>query len=200
VALSDVPAELVDRCKQGDPGAFDELFTLIHEDLYRWAYSMVRNEDDAMDVAQDCFLRIFRHLGRLQDSRKFAQWCSRLLVNQANTFRVRRRKHQTEELEDGFDVGEESLPLQGRAAPSPRTAASQREVLEQVNAAIRELPPRQRTAVLLFDVKQMTIREVAEQLGCSEGAVKFNIHQGRRKLRVLLGNLVDKDGNISLPE
>lgn len=200
MALSDVPPDLVERCRSGDGEAFDELFSLVYDDIFRWAYSMVRDEDDAGEVAQECFIRIFRHLHRLEDPTKFPQWVSRLLVNQTNTFRVKRRRHQTEELEDGFDVQDDALPLQGTAGSSPRKAAEQNEILDKVNDAIRDLPPRQRTAVLMFDVQGHSIREIATQLGCSEGAVKFNIFQGRRKLRALLETYVDKDGNLSLLE
>lgn len=199
MALSDVPADLVERCRQGDQAAFDELFTMIHDDLFRWSYSLVRDEEDAQEIMQDCFVRIFRHINRLQDPKKFAQWASRLLVNQTNTFRVKKRKNQTEELEEGYDVKDEALPLAARATPNPRTAAAQKEILDHVNTAIRELPPRQRTAVMLFDVKNQSIKQIAEQLGTSEGAVKFNIFQGRRKLRLLLEKYVDEDGNLSIP-
>lgn len=200
MALSDVPPELVKRCQDGEADAFDELFTMINDDLFRWTYSLVRNEDDALEVVQESFIRIFRHIHRLEDPAKFPHWVSRLVINQTNTFRVKRTRHQTEELEEGYDVQEEALPLQGRAGADPRKAMEQAEVLDHVNEAIRELPPRQRTAVLLFDVKGYSIRQIAEELGCSEGAVKFNIFQGRRKLRGLLEQYVDNSGNISLME
>ncbi len=200
MALSDVPAELVDRCRTGDAAAFDELFNRIHDDLFRWTFSLVRNEDDALEIMQECFVRIFRHLHRLEDSKKFPHWVSRLVINQTNTYRVKRRKNQTEELEEGYDVEESSLPIQGSAGADPREAAARGEILSKVNEAIAELPPRQRTAVMLFDVKGYTIREIAEELGCSEGAVKFNIFQGRRKLRTLLEGYSDKFGNLSLAE
>ncbi len=200
MALSDVPPALVARCRNGNRGAFDELFTMIHDDLLRWAYSMVRNEDDALEIMQECFMRIFRHLQRLEDPKKFPQWVSRLLVNQTNTFRVKKRRNQTEELEEGFDVDEGAMPLQGTAGVNPRKAAERNEILGKVNEAIRHLPPRQRTAVMLFDVKGLSIRDIAEHLGCSEGAVKFNIFQGRRKLRNLLETYVDKDGKLILSE
>ncbi|MCC5875352.1 MAG: sigma-70 family RNA polymerase sigma factor [Candidatus Sumerlaeia bacterium] len=200
MALSDVPADLVERCRQGEASAFDELFTMIHDDLFRWSFSLVRDEEDAQEIMQDCFVRIFRHINRLQDPKKFAQWASRLLVNQTNTFRVKKRKNQTEELEEGYDVKDEALPLAARGNPNPRTAAAQKEILDHVNTAIRELPPRQRTAVMLFDVKNQSIKQIAEQLGTSEGAVKFNIFQGRRKLRLLLEKYIDEDGNLSIPD
>ena len=200
MALSDVPVTLIDRCRTGDSASFDELFTLIHEDIFRWTYSLVRNEDDALEITQECFIRIFRHLGRLEDSRKFAQWVGRLVVNQTNTFRVKARKTRLDELEEGLEVEEDALPLHGAAPMNPRKAAAQKEVFSHVNEAIRELPPRQRTAVLLFDVKGRSIREIAEELGCSEGAVKFNIFQGRRKLRALLENYVGANGKLILTD
>ncbi len=200
VALSDVPVSLIERCRAGEPGAFDELFSFIRDDLFRWTFSLVRNEDDALEIMQECFLRIFRHLHRLQDPNKFAQWVSRLVINQTNTYRVKRRKSQTEELEEGFDIQEGALPLQGKGVPNPRKAAEREEVFRKVNEAIAELPPRQRLAVLLFDVKGKSIREIAGELECSEGAVKFNIFQGRRKLRGMLQNYMDRHGNLDLME
>lgn len=195
MALADVPPELIARCQRDEPGAFDELFTMIHNDMFRWIYSMVRNEEDAMEILQECAIRIYRHLPRLQDRHRFGAWASRMIVNQVNTWRVKAARQRTEMLEEGWEVPNESLPIQGAGSPDPRTAAARREVLRDVNEAIRELPPRQRTAVLLFDVKGWTIKQIAHELDCSEGAVKFNIFQGRRKLRALLGTYVDEEGN-----
>lgn len=189
--LADVPEDLVKRCRQGDQDAFDELFRLLHEDLHRWLYSLLRNDEDAQEALQECFVRIYRHLHLLQDDRKFAGWVGRLVVNQANTYRTRAGRTRMESLEDGLEVEEERLPIQGRSAENPREVAERGEVFELVNAAVQELPPRQRTAVLLFDVKGFSIREIAEQLGCSQGVVKFNIFQGRRKLRARLGALAE---------
>ncbi len=163
---------------------------MIHQDLYRWLYSLLRNEDDAQEAVQECFLRIFRHLHSLGDDAKFAGWVGRLVVNYANTFRSRSAKKRFEELEPAIEVEESQLPIQGKGGRDPRAAAEEKEVFLRVNEAITHLPPRQRTAVMLFDVQGHSIAEIAKQLGCSEGAVKFNIFQGRRKLRALLSDLV----------
>lgn len=195
MALADVPEELVRRCQQDKPGAFDELFELIHEDTYRFAYSLVRDHDDAMEILQECLLRMYRHLPRLQEPARFGSWASRLIVNQANTYRSKSNRTRTEELEEGLEAGADALPLQGAAPPNPRGAASRNEVLQHVNRAIRELPPKQRTAVTLFDVKGWSMKQIAEYLGCSEGAVKYNVFQARRKLRELLRDYVDENGN-----
>lgn len=189
MALSDVPASLVARCRRGEEAAFDELFAAIHEDLARWFFSLLRNEEDAQEAVQECFVRIFRHLHTLEDPAKFSSWVGRLVVNLANTSRTRAGRHRMESLEPGIEVDNDQLPLQGRGPADPREAASRTEILRRVNEAVTHLPPRQRTAVMMFDVQNIPIARIAEELGCSQGAVKFNIFQGRRKLRELLADL-----------
>lgn len=200
VPLSDVPAQLVDRCRRDDPGAFDELVGMIHHDVYRFTYSLLRDEDDAQEVAQDVFVRIYRHLASLHDSRRFGSWVTRMIVNQVNTHRVRANRTRLESLEEDWEVPNESLPIQGRSDTNPRSHAARGEVRRDVNRAITELPPRQRTAVMLFDVEGWPIRQIAEHLSCSEGAVKFNIFQGRRKLRALLSDHAFEGRTNSQPD
>lgn len=197
MALKDIPVDLIIRCQALDSRAQEELFTLIREDLFRWIYSMVRNEEDALELLQECCLRMFRHLPNLNAPEKFAGWTSRLVVNQVNTWRVKSRKTSHEELLDGIEVENENLPIQGgKQAPDPRTALSRKQLRSIVNNAINELPPKQRIAVELFDVQQHTIKQIAELQECSEGAVKFNIFQGRRKLRELLTPLLSETGQF----
>lgn len=199
MALKDVPSDLVERCQRGDSPAFDQLFAMIRDDMFRWIYSMLRDEDETEEVLQECCVRIFRHLPRLKDSARFGPWASRMIVNQVNTRRVKARRTRLEHLEEAVEVENDALPIQGSAGSvNPRSAAARSEILEHVNRAIAELPPRQRTAVMLFDVQGWSIRQIAEELECSEGAVKFNMFQGRRKLRELLGQYVDGAGHLAM--
>ncbi len=200
MALADIPPDLVQRCQRGDDAAYDALFRAIRDDLFRWIFSLVRSEEDTEEILQECLIRIFRHLPRLQDPNRFAAWTSRMVVNQVNTWRVRARKTRMEALEEGWEAPREALPLQGSPGPGPRAVLAREEILRDVNEAIKELPPRQRTAVMLFDVQGWSIRQIAEELDCSEGAVKFNIFQGRRKLRNLLTAHIDADGNPIISE
>ncbi len=200
MALADVPVELIERCQKGEQTAYDELFQLIHEDLYRLIFSMVRHEDDTYEIMQESFIRIFRHLPRLKESKKFKSWVSRLVVNQTHTHWSRSNRRRADSLDDILEAPDTSLILEDPQDKDPRRHSAKKELYENVNEAIRELPPRQRTAVMLFDVKGFTIREIAEKLECSEGAVKFNIFQGRRKLRELLTEYLDEHGKIDLTE
>jgi RNA polymerase sigma factor (sigma-70 family) len=74
--------------------------------------------------------------------------------------------------------------------PSPREEASQRQTREQIETAMTTLPDRQQTAVVLFEIEGCSIKEIAAAMECSEGAVKFNIHEARKKLQRQLGHLV----------
>lgn len=192
--MDQVSVELINRCQQDSPGAYDDLFALIQEDLYRWIYSLMRNPDDTDEVFQECCVRIYRNLPKLQDASKFAAWVSRIVINQCNTFRSRAGRLRSYAFDEALETQEDAMVASPARGPSPREAAYKREVFNEVNCAIQQLPPRQRTAVLLFDVEGFSIREIAETLECSEGAVKFNIHQGRRKLRELLAHHVESSG------
>lgn len=194
MSIDDVSEDLLLRCQHDAPGAYDELFVLIQDDLYRWIYSLVRDAEDTDEIFQETCVRIYRHLRRLKETNKFAAWVSRIVVNQSNTFRSRAGRMRTVTLEESIDVPNESLVAQSTPGRDARQEVYRKEVLSEVNDAIRQLPPRQRTAVLLFDVENHSIKQIAELMECSEGAVKFNIHQGRRKLRELLAHHMDEQG------
>ncbi len=200
MSIDEVSAELIERCQRDGPGAFDELFHLIQEDLYRWIYSLVRHTDDTEEIFQETCVRIYRHIARLKEPSKFPAWVSRIVVNQCTTYQTRAGRMRTVTLEESLEVPNESLVAQSSPSPDARQELYRKEVLKEVNDAIRQLPPRQRTAVLLFDVENCSIKEIATLMECSEGAVKFNIHQGRRKLRELLAHHVDEQGNRKVIE
>jgi len=100
-------------------------------------------------------------------------------------------------LKESIEVKPEDFVFKSSVRENPRRSLMRKELMDFINKNIAALPPKQRMAVLLFDVDGLSIKEVAEYLGCSEGAVKFNIHEGRKKLRIALSPLVK---NISLKE
>jgi len=89
-------------------------------------------------------------------------------------------------LEETIEVKPEDYVFRSAMPDNPRYALMRKELMQQINGQIAALPTKQRLAVILFDVEGLSIREVAEHLACSEGAVKFNIHEGRKKLRQAL--------------
>lgn len=182
-----VPRELLQQCQRGDLQAFETLCEAVQPDLYAFVLSLLRDHDDAADVCQECLVRTFRSLPRLRQLERFPAWIMKLAVNQCHTARSRRHTGRVISLEEGPAELESLKPAAGATPPqSPREASITREACRHLNAAIAQLPPRQRSAIILFEVEQMSVRQVSEVLDCSEGAVKFNLHEARKKLKVAL--------------
>ena len=188
--IYEIEPHIIERCQAGDHAAFEQMYDSMKDDLFRWIFSLLRNHDEAEDVFQECAIRIFRHIGTLNDTSRFHHWVYRLVVNQCNTHRARRNRQRYTPLEESIEVKPEDYVFRSSAPENPRRALMRKEMMESINRHIASLPSKQRLAVLLFDVEGLSIKEVAEELGCSEGAVKFNIHEGRKKLKALLAPLV----------
>ena len=191
MSLDNVDQQLVNRCRGGDQAAFNELYDQLKDDLYRWIYSIMRNYDDTEEVFQETTIRLFRHIGSLRKAGSFSSWLYRLVINQCNSHRKREGRKGHASLDESIEVKPDNYVFRQAAPESPGKALMRKEIRAQINDHISRLPKKQRMAVLLFDVKGYSIREVAEQLGSSEGAVKFNIHEGRKKLRASLDPLMD---------
>jgi len=190
VALQDVPTELVVRCQQGDPSAFEDLVGRIGPDLYKMIYAQVRDHDDTDEILQECLIRIYKHLGTLREVAKFPGWISRMIVNQCHSHRLKRARTVMESTDDLVEVNDRDVMWQNPQAGNPRKILMRKEIMADINRAIRELPPRQRSAIVLFEVEGFSIRQIANTMECSEGAVKFNIHQARKKLKASLRQYV----------
>lgn len=192
-----IDPEVIKQCQGGDERAFEVLYNSLKENLFRWIFSLMRNHDDAEEVFQECVIRLFRHIGSLREPERFSHWLYRIVVNQCNTHRARMGRNVHVTLEESIEVKPEDFVFKSAVPENPRRSLMRKELMDFINRNIAALPPKQRMAVILFDVEGLSIREVAEYLGCSEGAVKFNIHEGRKKLRITLSPLVK---NISLKE
>jgi RNA polymerase sigma-70 factor (ECF subfamily) len=114
----------------------------------------------------------------------------RITVNQVQTWRMKKNRRRLYELAEGVEPDEGAIVLTGNQGGTPREEAMRREVREEIHHAMSELPNRQQTALVLFEIEGCSIKEVATAMSCSEGAVKFNIHEARKKLQKRLGHLM----------
>ena len=192
MALADIPTSLIVRCQGGDRQATEQLLKLISPDVYRVAYSMLRDHDDTDEVVQESLVRIFRHIPQLKDPDRFSSWAMRVIVNQVQTWRMKMSRRRLYELSDEVEPEEGVVILTGNQGGNPREEAQRREMRAEIEQAMAQLPNRQQTALMLFEVEGCSIKEVASAMACSEGAVKFNIHEARKKLQKSLGHLMDR--------
>jgi RNA polymerase sigma-70 factor (ECF subfamily) len=179
----DSDSALVAATKGGDSQAFDELVLRHKHRVLAVAKRITNNREDAEDVAQESFHKAFLHLDAFQEKSRFSTWLTRIAMNEA--FMLLRRKRGVfevlpESTDDGAKSSSESFIDQ---SPNPEESCWRRERTELLTAAINRLGPTIRTAILLRDIEERTVKETAQILGASSTAVKARVFQGRRRLR-----------------
>ncbi|HUP18386.1 MAG TPA: RNA polymerase sigma factor [Gemmatimonadota bacterium] len=174
---------LVERARRGDPRAFRELMDSYRTAFYGLARRYVGTHEDADDVLQESFVKVYQNLRCLTQSDAFFPWARRIIVNTALDH-LRRRRRASEVEMDGIDHPE----VTGResAFEPPDRGVERREFLGRLERALRALPPRQREVVVLHDVEGLSTREVAERCGLPPATVRSNLFYGREKLRRML--------------
>jgi RNA polymerase sigma-70 factor (ECF subfamily) len=169
---------LVERCRKGDLGAFEEIYATHSRRLYGVAVRMLGNPADADDMLQEIFLAAHRKLDSFRGESALGTWLYRLAVNLCLDYlrsRTGRALHVTDALED-----EPALPDAGRGL-AERTVTKM-----DLERALAQLPEGCRTAFVLHDVQGLEHREVGEIMGIAEGTSKSQVHKARMRLRALL--------------
>jgi RNA polymerase sigma-70 factor (ECF subfamily) len=171
---------LVERCRRGDPRAFEEVYRAHAGRLYSVACRMVGNPADAEDLLQDIFLAAHRKLDSFRGDSALGTWLYRLATNLCLDH-LRSRAARTSQMTDALD-DEPSL-----ADRSSRGLADRALARVDLERALAQLPEGCRAAFVLHDVEGLEHREVAEVLGVAEGTSKSQVHKARLRLRTLLG-------------
>jgi RNA polymerase sigma-70 factor (ECF subfamily) len=169
----------VARCRGGDLGAFEELYTAHAGRLYSLAFRMLGNTADAEDLLQEIFLSAHRKLESFRGDAALGTWLYRLAMNQILDY-VRSRAARAGQLTDGLDDASVVADARGHRLAD---RAIDRIDLER---ALGELPDGCRAAFVLHDVEGLEHKEVAQVLGIAEGTSKSQVHKARLRLRKLL--------------
>jgi RNA polymerase sigma-70 factor, ECF subfamily len=175
--------DLVERHRRGDPAAFDEVYARHGRMVYTLALRLAGDAEEAADLTQDVFLRIFRHLGSFRGRSSLKTWVYQVGLNQCRSRLGRKRPPQQPLAEEGAE-GVAPLPETGRG---PEELALAADAARQVGAALGLLPLAFREAVVLRDIEGLSYEEIAEVLGLPPGTVRSRIARGREQLRELLG-------------
>jgi len=179
----DSDGALIAAAKRGDTQAFEELVLRHKQRVLAVAQRITNNREDAEDVVQESFHKAFLHLHAFQEKSRFSTWLTRIAMNEAFML-LRRRRVGVEVLPENPDDGmNSSLEAFVDQSPNPEESCSQRERTELLTEAINRLGPTIRAAILLRDIEERSVKETAQILGTSIGAVKARLFQGRRKLR-----------------
>jgi RNA polymerase sigma-70 factor (ECF subfamily) len=177
---------LVTAAKRGNARAFEGLVLRHKRRVFAVAQRITNNRDDAEDVVQETFHKVFLHLDNFQEKSRFSTWLTRIAMNEALMLLRRRRgifEDLPESTDDGVKSSSETFVDQG---PNPEESCLRRERTQLLTAAINRLGPRIRTAILLRDIEEKSLEETAQILGTTSTAVKARLFQGRRKLRRII--------------
>ncbi len=179
----DSDGALVAAAKRGDTRAFEELVLRHNQRVLAVAQRITNNREDAEDVAQESFHKAFLHLDAFQEKSRFSTWLTRIAMNEAFML-LRRRRGFLEVLPENTDDGmKSSSEWFVDQSPNPEESCWRRERAERLTEAINCLGPTIRTAILLRDIEERSVKETAKILGASITAVKARVFHGRRKLR-----------------
>jgi RNA polymerase sigma-70 factor (ECF subfamily) len=182
-------AKLLVRARDGDTVAFDNLITLYRDRIYMHTFQIGRNEEDALDLTQETFIRAWRSLKGFDGSATFSSWLHRIATNAAiDLCRRRRIRPQTE-------IGSEWMKIDpaSRTTPSkpevPGASLDRAVIRRRVEEAFSALSPEHRAVIVLKEIEDLSYEEIARHLGCSLGTVMSRLFYARKKLQTLLRDL-----------
>ncbi len=176
---------LLKRARVGDREAFSRLVALHREAVYRAAYWVLKDPEEALDATQEAFLRAFRYIDRFDGRSSFRTWARRIATNAALDRYARRKRDRSRTQ----GLPEDELVADDRAADVDE-AILREERKRLVREAIEALPPAQRAAVLLRDVEGLSYAEIGETLGIPKGTVMSRIYYGRANLKETLAGVL----------
>lgn len=180
---------LVDYAQQGDMAAFEELVGRHRDKIYARAFSMLRNEDEALDLSQEAWVKAWQRLRQFQGDSSFVTWITRIVINLCLDH-LRRQKRQLSESfelieEEGGGV-ERQMPIE---IPNPTAELEREELRRRIDLAMSQLSEAHRTVLILHEFEQMEYKEIAKAMKCSIGTVMSRLFYARRRLASLLSGL-----------
>jgi RNA polymerase sigma-70 factor, ECF subfamily len=190
---SDDDQALVRAAQQGDMRAFEELVSRHRDKIYARAYSMMRNEEEAVDLSQEAWVKGWQRLEHFRGESSFGTWITRIVINLClDQLRKQKRQH-TESIEAmNEDSGgvERQMPV---VTVNPTAGLERQELRQRIDQALAQLSYEHRTVLVLHEFEDMEYKTIAKTMGCSIGTVMSRLFYARRKMAALLAGLKKND-------
>ncbi len=180
-------ADLVQRCAAGDEEASAQLVTEHQRMVMQLAVNLLGDRDEALDLSQEVFLRVFRTIRHFRGQSQLRTWIYRIVVNQArNRQRWWRRRYRSSQVSLDQHLEQHGDHLAGRDQTAPDRMFAQKQLASRLQDALDHLPFDQRTAIVLREVDGLSYDEIAFSLGVTLGTVKSRLTRARQALRTVL--------------
>ena len=184
---------LVRAAQRGEMDAFEELVARHRDKIYARAYSMMRNEEEAIDLSQEAWVKGWQRLRQFQGESGFGTWMTRIVINLCLDQLRKHKRQRTESIEamDEESGGvERHMPV---VTVNPTEGLERGELRKRIDQALGMLSYEHRTVLVLHEFEEMEYKEIARTMGCSIGTVMSRLFYARRKLAALLVDLKQQD-------
>ncbi len=178
--------ELVRASQRGRADCYEELVFRHRDKIYARAFSMLRNEEEALDMSQEAWIKGWQRLKQFKRDASFTTWMTRIVINLCLDFLRKRQRHATDSLERIEEEGggiERRMPVE---TFNPTENMEREELREEIDSAMEKLSHEHRTVLLLHEFEGMEYKEIAKAMHCSIGTVMSRLFYARRRLGSLL--------------
>ncbi len=184
-AEADEDRELIERAQKGDRGAFRSLVERHQRRAFAIALGLVRDENDAREVVQEAFLRVYRGIDAFHGGSSFFTWLYRIVTNLSiDLMRKPSRRETSLDTQNAALVDESDIPLLARVdGADPLDVVRRREIRERIQQALDDLPPYHRGVILMREVQGMSYEEMAKAMKVSKGTIMSRLFHARQKLQ-----------------
>ena len=187
---------LVNHAKSGDTQSFEELVSRYRDRVYARAFSIMRNEDLAIDLSQNAWIKAWQRLEQFHGDASFVTWLNRIITNLCLDELRRQKRLKTDSIEE---IQEDTGPVENRMEIQdfdPIAKLNQQELRERIDDAMDKLSVNHRTVLLLYEYEQLEYKQIADQMDTTIGTVMSRLFYARKKMASLLGAALKKDGLI----
>lgn len=182
--------ELVHLASENDQNAISELYQRTYNGVYRTVKSMIKDEDTALDITQDAFVKAIESLDQVHEPEKFQSWINQIAANKSRDYLKKKKPIPFVSLEN--EDGEMWELEDGCIGHLPEAVLDREETARLLKEILDTLPEEQRAVLFMMHYEQMSVKEIAQALDCSENTIKSRLNYGRKKVKTAVEDLEKK--------
>ena len=190
MAMKEITQEMIDLAAKGNQYAIEDLYKLTYNSVYKTAKVLIQDEYTVLDIVQDSYVKAFQSLDQLDSPENFRAWIKRIATNKAKDYLKKKKPILFSEM--ATEDGDEIDFLDERLDHYPEIVMDRKETARLMKEILDTLSEDQRLVIGMFYYEQMSVKEIAETLGCSENTVKSRLNYGRKKVEVKVKDLEKK--------